>query len=428
MFIINFFDVPAGIPLLEICGLPFWMRGALEGSQNGFEKIFLLVRPEDSCSVINAVKNDGRLSGVRVLTSDDALHERLSLQQDKEQEEAIIVAGNGVWVASLLTDGRTTPCHGKTITWMDRKGDCIMVKMMATDFVKHCESHDKMTSFWTGKSAADSECHQLTDSVWYAVRSERDIRGAEDFLLARLVKKADGVVSRNINRKISLAITRRLMRTAVTPNQVTALVFLVGIMSGPVIVVLGGYGGLVAGALLYYAAAVLDGCDGELSRLRFQGTPYGAWLDTVVDDTVGLSYITGLYWYLSSLAGAWGWVGCTAIFFYLLTLGPRYYVMANFLGSGDYQKLSSLKPRTTGGGFAGVVRVLEDTVCRTDFIPFAAFVTALLHGSGIFAGLFMLGCIGSALDSIATFFSMRKMSELPHDHSLRRTDSEELHQ
>ena len=345
-----------------------------------------------------------------MLTSTDALLERLIVQQDREQEEISIVAGNGICSAGLLIDVRQTPCDDKSIIWTDGEGELGIAKMMLSDFVKHIKSDEKQLFLLIGKGDLNNEYHRMADSDWYAVRSARDIRRVEDFLLATLVKKADGVVSRSINRKISLSITRRLMRTVVTPNQIAALVLLIDIFSGHVIGLGGGYGGIAMGGQLYYAAAVLDGCDGELSRLRFQGTPYGAWLDTVVDDTVGLSYVAGPYYYLSNQAAVWGWVGCTAIFFYLLTLALRYYVMAFFLGSGDYQKLSGLKPRSTSAGvFSRAVRMLEDTVCRTDFIPFAAFVTALPHCSEVFAGLFMLGCIGSAFDSIVTFLSMRKI-------------------
>ena len=420
MLIIKFDHMTAGVPLLDVCGLSLCIRGVLEGFRNGFEKIFLLIHPQDLASVGNLFKGDRRLERVCIAASTEELLKNLNLQVNHglEKTVTVIMSGDHVWRADLLAKVGKTPCDGKTIIWTDRQGNLGIAKMRVSDFVKDCEPDEKQPLFLTGRGDSNSECHQLAESDCYVVQSRRDICRAEDFLLATLVKKADGIVSRNINRKISLSITRRLMKTAVTPDQVTALVLLIGILSGPVIAIVGGYDGLVLGGLLYYATAVLDGCDGELSRLRFQGTPYGAWLDTVVDDTVGLSYITGLYWYMSMQAAAWGWVGCTAVFFYLLTLAVRYYVMAFFLGSGDYQKLSGLKPRSKSAGvFSRAVRMLEDTVCRTDFIPFAAFVTGLLHGSAVFAGLFMVGCLGSAIDSVATFFSMRKMSQLSHSHS-----------
>lgn len=415
MLIINFSHVPAGVPLFMVCGLPLSIRAALEGIRSGFKYISLLVQPEDLVTVVNLFKCDSRLEGIHVAVSTDELLNNFNLQTNKNMGTTVtVVPGDRVWRANLLADLHEESCHGGAKIYSDRNTGFGMAKIMTTDLAKYFASNEKRLFPLSEFSDSDTECQHVIESDWYAVPSDKNIRGAENFLLSRLIKKADGVVSRNINRKISLSITRRLMTTAVTPNQVTAVVMLVGILSGPVTAGAGGYIGLVLGALLYYAAAVLDGCDGELSRLRFQGTPYGAWLDTVVDDAVGLSYITGLYIYLSMQSAGWGWVGCIAIFFYVLTLAPRYYVMAFFMGSGDYQKLSSLKPRpATTGVLFQAVRMFEDTVCRTDFIPFAAVVTAVLHSSEIFAGLFMLGCIGSAIDSLATFFSMRERTKIP---------------
>lgn len=427
MLLIKFDHLSAGVPLFDVGGLPLCIRGALEGFKAGFENIAILVQTPDLGSVVNLFKCDKRLHHVFITAAADEVLASCSWQIRQGLEKIVtVISGGHVWRGNQLATVRGTPCDGKKLFWTDRQGDFGIARMTATDFDRYVASHAPLPCPLGGRKDTDSNCHQRAKADCSAVRAEGDIQAAEDFLLAGLVKKADGVVSRYINRKISLSITRRLMKTAVTPNQVTAIVLLIGILSGPAIVVLGGYGGPVLGGLLYYASSVLDGCDGELSRLRFQGTRYGAWLDTVVDDTVGLSYITGLYWYLSMDAAPWGWVGGLAVFFYLLTLAPRYYVMAFFLDSGDYQKLSCLKPRSASSGiFSWGVRMLEKTVCRTDFIPFAALVTALLHGSPIFAGLFVFGCLGSALDSLATFFSLRKM--FLH-RSIRRKDSEELHQ
>src|SRR5439155_1010269 len=39
---------------------------------------------------------------------------------------------------------------------------------------------------------------------------------------------------------------------------------------------------------------VLDGCDGELARVRFQQTASGEWLDTLTDDALNLALVAGL--------------------------------------------------------------------------------------------------------------------------------------
>ena len=37
------------------------------------------------------------------------------------------------------------------------------------------------------------------------------------------------------------------------------------------------------GAALSLWASILDGCDGEVARLKLQSSPFGCWLDTICD-------------------------------------------------------------------------------------------------------------------------------------------------
>lgn len=401
MLLLNYRHASEGLPLLDVCGLSLALRTALSGVNDGFRDIFLLTHGEDHLQVEGLLAADRRLSRARVFSSIGALQQAVKETCGNQNEAVTVVAADRVWQGNL----RTRPVTSGKDWVMEIPAECIAT-LLENGF-DEAVLRQRLPRIDVASSATSEHL------AWHTIGSKTDIPGAERFLLGRLTKKADGIISRNINRKMSLAITGRLMRTKVTPNQVTAVVLLIGILSGPAIVFFGGYWGLVLGGLLYYASSVLDGCDGELSRLRFQGTPYGAWLDTVVDDTVGLSYILGLYWCLSAEAELWGWAGGVAVFCYFLTLGPRYYMLAVFQKDGDYQKLSAAKPRPeTAGAIARAVWLLEDTLCRIDFITFAAPVTALLHCPELFAGLFMLGAIGTATDSLVTLKAMRYKQDL----------------
>ncbi|HEY1435436.1 MAG TPA: hypothetical protein VGG65_08680, partial [Thermoanaerobaculia bacterium] len=59
--------------------------------------------------------------------------------------------------------------------------------------------------------------------VGVAVTSRDDLPRAEKFLLKGLVKDTEGFMSRHFDRKISLAVSRRLAGTGVTPNQMTVV-------------------------------------------------------------------------------------------------------------------------------------------------------------------------------------------------------------
>ncbi len=229
---------------------------------------------------------------------------------------------------------------------------------------------------------------------------------AERALLRSLGKRADGVISRNINRKISTTISRHLAPYPIRPNHITTAVFLIGIISGP-LAWQGTYSGFAGGAFCYWLSAVLDGCDGEISRLKYQGSALGAWLDTIVDDLVCLSYVTGMYMALARNAESsfWSWCGGFALIFYLITLLPRYYIMAYRLGSGDYQKIAEKLRSTKDAKLSKFIQGCRDVIFRCDFLPFYAMSTAFIGFVPAFALPFAVGTIITAIDTMVTLFT-----------------------
>jgi len=121
-----------------------------------------------------------------------------------------------------------------------------------------------------------------------------DSPGASAEILRRTVKAADGPVSRWLNRPVSRRISALLLLArGVRPVHATAVtaalaaLMIVALMSG-------GTMGLIAGGLLYQAASMFDGVDGEIARATFRSSPAGAVLDTVVDVATNFLFITGL--------------------------------------------------------------------------------------------------------------------------------------
>jgi len=100
----------------------------------------------------------------------------------------------------------------------------------------------------------------------------------------------DGLVSRHLNRRLSRPLARLLARTPVTPNQVSVISFLVGLAALPAYVL----GWNLVGGLLAQAFSVLDGADGDLARLKGMATPFGAFLDAVLDRYGDAAIILGM--------------------------------------------------------------------------------------------------------------------------------------
>ena len=91
-----------------------------------------------------------------------------------------------------------------------------------------------------------------------------------------------GPVEVLFNRRLSTLLTRLLVRTPLTPNQVTVLSFLV-LLPGAYLLSTGERIALIGAGFLIQLSFTLDCCDGELARLRGLSSPFGAWLDGLLD-------------------------------------------------------------------------------------------------------------------------------------------------
>jgi hypothetical protein len=119
-------------------------------------------------------------------------------------------------------------------------------------------------------------------------------RAAENAVFDDLLRGDLGVVARFINKKISFRLTRYLLvYLPITPNMVTLLAGFIGLY-GAFLISTGTYTNVLTGFLLAQAQSILDGCDGELARVRFQQTAIGEWLDTIVDDVLNLALVLGI--------------------------------------------------------------------------------------------------------------------------------------
>ncbi|MCS6804172.1 MAG: CDP-alcohol phosphatidyltransferase family protein [Blastocatellia bacterium] len=118
-------------------------------------------------------------------------------------------------------------------------------------------------------------------TFWQPINSPSDVPQAEAKLDRWLFKETDGIYAR-LNRKVSIPISRLLIRTRITPNMVSVFALLVSMASG-LFFAMGGYVNNLIGAALSHLTCILDGTDGEVARLTFQESEFGCWLETVCD-------------------------------------------------------------------------------------------------------------------------------------------------
>ncbi len=146
-----------------------------------------------------------------------------------------------------------------------------------------------------------------TDGFWIDVDDPAAFQKAEQALLKRLRDKpTDGPVARYLNRPISVRISRYLVQCDVTPNQISLFSFLCSLLAAGLFA-LGGYVALLIGGVLAQFASIIDGCDGEVARLKYQSSDFGGWFDAVLDRYADAFLLFGLTWHLLAV-DVNGWI------------------------------------------------------------------------------------------------------------------------
>jgi hypothetical protein len=128
-----------------------------------------------------------------------------------------------------------------------------------------------------------------------AAEAEREIAEIDEdrVLLDSAVKGADGFFTTFFVSTYSRYIARWCAHRGFTPNQVTTVSVLIGLVAA-IAFATGERWGLVTGGVLVYLAFVTDCVDGQLARYTRQFSKLGAWLDSVFDRTKEYLAFAGL--------------------------------------------------------------------------------------------------------------------------------------
>ena len=153
--------------------------------------------------------------------------------------------------------------------------------------------------------------------------NELQIQKQEDFkVLHKAQLKESGLshdspITRILSRPVSRFLTRILINTPLTPNQITLVGFFFGLISA-FLFSQAGYETSVIAAMLLVISTWIDGVDGEIARLKFMETDIGKKLDIYCDNIIhflvftaigyGIYLKTGevIFLYLGGLAGLGG--------------------------------------------------------------------------------------------------------------------------
>jgi CDP-L-myo-inositol myo-inositolphosphotransferase len=238
------------------------------------------------------------------------------------------------------------------------------------------------------------------DRAWKYLEGTADIPGSEKTFLRQSGKAQDGIVSKFVNRPISRALSRFLLRYSVSPKMWTYSIFALAIV-GTFLLARGTRPGFILGAISFQIFSTLDGCDGEIARAKYLESERGARLDAFCDLLGNLLFVFGIsvgvcrYYSQSSI----GWIYLVEGFCALLLMAWRHlppaialFVLRSAIVQ-DHPLVRSAAEKLFG---AAIEQFLLD-VTKRDVVFFAFMLLALVGQFVLILHILFVYALGGAL-------------------------------
>jgi phosphatidylglycerophosphate synthase len=253
----------------------------------------------------------------------------------------------------------------------------------------------------------------VEEDSWQQIALPQDCAAAEQKLNRWLVKPTDGVFAR-MNRTISIPISRQLIKFPITPNMVSLFTLGVSFAAGASYAA-GGYLNTLLGAVLSVWASILDGCDGEVARLKLQASDFGCWLETACDYLYYLFIFAGMTVGLARSSGNrayWAW-GAVLLFGAAATILLAWFERSRLSGKHPEQFLVVWQKKAESRSSNPILRMARqlEFIIRRCFLPYALLAFAVLNLNWL--ALYM-SAIGANIAWIVSLYSRLTFSSKPH--------------
>jgi phosphatidylglycerophosphate synthase len=234
-----------------------------------------------------------------------------------------------------------------------------------------------------------------------------DVPHAELTLRRSSYKDTDAKVAR-FNRKLSVPLSVALIRTPLTANQLSVVLVAVGLYSGWLFSI-GHYLTGVLAAALSLAASIVDGCDGEIARLKYQESALGCWIETFGDYSYYFAIFIGLTIGAVHQTGyeVFYWVGAAAIAGSVITFALLIYLRSQ-ITNGQPNRLHAI----ARARFRAEPTTWSKIIWRISFVatraamPYGIMVFALLHA---LPGIIVLAAIGANVYWVSLVLKLRDL-------------------
>jgi CDP-L-myo-inositol myo-inositolphosphotransferase len=215
--------------------------------------------------------------------------------------------------------------------------------------IKTALSHGKDTLTDAVKILCNKNCvgaADVTGALWIDIDTPTDLHTAEKVLQESLKGKSDNLISRIVNRRISLQISKYLCRFKINPDVVSVFCFLLGVVSGTLFI----FQNFILGGILAQAAAILDDVEGDIAQLTLRESGFRKFFNSVLGRYVDAFIIVGMtYAVYMNRGDLWVWlVGCMALIgsSMLMLAKEKYHAITGCKYLLKYDRISWFIPTT----------------------------------------------------------------------------------
>ena len=134
----------------------------------------------------------------------------------------------------------------------------------------------------------------IGDLRWEDVDTSEELKEASNKLRRSLPGDDDGLISANLNRRLSIPLSMGAIRIGLTPNMISLFSLLIAMSAGLAFAL----GHVVFAGIATQLTSIIDGSDGEVARARFMSSRRGGLIDSVFDRMADGFILGGAGYYL----------------------------------------------------------------------------------------------------------------------------------
>ena len=392
-------------PFARLAGLPIAERVIRAAQRAGYTRILIWLPDTAHTDVWTRT-----IGAVTIVTSEEQWRTRL--EQLPSTEPVTVVGPGSVVSTALLQDAHDVPVGTDAIRDVPA-GPAYQVSGVLRITAGAATSPGEVLGLLAARRDAaprlpsGSEVSNGQAELALQITTPDDLAAAEQTIRRASYKNTDAKLAR-FNRRMSLPISIALIRTPITANQLSVILVLIGFYAAWLFSI-GHYVSGILGGSLSLAASILDGCDGEIARLKYQESALGCWIETFGDYSYYIAIFAGLTIGAVRQTGweIFYWFGGVGLAGTLLTFGLLIYLRSR-ITAGQPEKLHDIAKtrfKAKPSGWSRIVWRISFVATRAA-MPYGIMALALVNA---LPAVVVLAAIGGNLYWISLMVKLRHL-------------------